>query len=60
MNSREDLLQAADEAWQRHSQPIKLPAGADSTIQPCCLMAQRGFKLALIEVVEKLCGKVQP
>lgn len=60
MNSREDLLQAADEAWQRHSQPIKLPAGADSTITVTNLMAQRGFKLALAEVVEKLCAKAQP
>lgn len=53
--TREDMLTTADAAWIKYSQPVNLPAGADSTISPCRLMAQIGFKLALIDAVNALC-----
>lgn len=52
--TREAILQAADAAWEKYSQPMQLPAGAVSYVAPCRLMAQIGFKLALIDALEKL------
>lgn len=54
MSTREAILQAADAAWEKYSQPVQLPAGAESYVAPCRLMAQIGFKLALIDALENL------
>ena len=59
MIDREQLLTAADEAWQKYSQPVNLPAGADSTITCTRLMAQMGFKLAMIDTINALCECAQ-